>query len=98
CYLTILIVAALALFGVVYKTESYKSLASGLLYCSNYWNILGGGNLPAGLGILWSLAVEEHYYIVYPLLYALFVRGSIRRRAQGAGVLALCGIACAWCC
>jgi peptidoglycan/LPS O-acetylase OafA/YrhL len=98
CYLTILIVAALALFGVVYNTESYKSLASGLLYCSNYWNILGWGNLPAGLGILWSLAVEEHYYIVYPLLYALFVWRSIRRRHQAAVLLVLCGLALAWRC
>ena len=98
CYLTILIVAALALLGVVYNTESYKSLASGFLYFSNYWNILGWGNLPAGLGILWSLAVEEHYYIVYPLLYALFVRRSMPRRQQAVVLLMLCGLALAWRC
>ncbi len=95
CYITLLIVSALALCGVVYNTESYNSLISGFLYFSNYWNILGWGNLPAGMGILWSLAVEEHYYVVYPLLYALFLRRSMRRRNQAAVLLVLCGLALA---
>ena len=98
CYITLLIVSALALCGVVYNTESYDSLISGFLYFSNYWNILGWGNLPAGMGILWSLAVEEHYYVVYPLLYALFLRRSMRRRNQAAVLLVLCGLALAWRC
>ena len=90
CYLTIVIVAALARAGVVYNVESYKSLAAGFLYFSNYWNIAGWGNLPAGLGILWSLAVEEHYYLLFPLLYSWFVRRSMPRRYQAAILLCLC--------
>ena len=98
CYLTIAVVATLALCGLVYNTESYKSLFSGFLYFSNYCNILGWGNLPAGLGILWSLAVEEHYYLLYPLLYAVFVRRSLKRSHQAAVLLALCALALAWRC
>src|SRR6185369_9606935 len=45
CYVTIAVVATLALCGLVYNTESYKSLFSGFLYFSNYCNILGWGNL-----------------------------------------------------
>ena len=52
CYVTILIVTALAAFRVLYNTESYWSLPSAFLYFSNYWNIFGFGNLPAGLGVL----------------------------------------------
>ncbi len=98
CYLTIIVVAALAAAGVFYNVESYKSLVAGFLYFSNYWNILGWGNLPAGLGVLWSLAVEEHYYLLFPLLYAWFVRRSIQRRHQAMILIALCTLALGWRC
>jgi peptidoglycan/LPS O-acetylase OafA/YrhL len=54
-------------------------LVSALLYGANYYNIYVGYREPAPYLILWSLAIEEHYYIVYPLLAsALF---SNRKRA-----------------
>ena len=98
CYLTVILVSGLAAAGVVYNRESYRSLLSGFLYFSNYWNILGWGNLPAGLGILWSLAVEEHYYLLFPLLYAGFVRRALSRKRQAALLIALCLLALAWRC
>lgn len=98
CYLTVTIVAALALAGLVYNRESYASLVSAFLYFSNYWNILGWGNLPAGLGILWSLAVEEHYYLLFPLLYAWFVRRAISQQQQATVLISLCILALAWRC
>jgi len=98
CYLTVTLVSALAYAGVLYNRESYASLVSGFLYFSNYWNILGWGNLPAGLGILWSLAVEEHYYLLFPLLYAWFVRRSVSRKRQAAVLIGLCLGALAWRC
>jgi peptidoglycan/LPS O-acetylase OafA/YrhL len=90
CYLTVIIVSSLAAVGILDNRESYASLVSAFLYFSNYWNILGWGNLPAGLGILWSLAVEEHYYLLFPLLYAWFVRRSISRSRQAEVLIALC--------
>src|SRR5882762_3020981 len=98
CYLTVIIVSLLAAAGLVYNRESYASLVSAFLYFSNYWNILGWGNLPAGLGILWSLAVEEHYYLLFPLLYAWFVRRSVGRRHQAGILIVLCLAALAWRC
>jgi peptidoglycan/LPS O-acetylase OafA/YrhL len=98
CYLTVSFVSALAAAGILYNRENYTSLVSAILYFSNYWNILGWGNLPAGLGILWSLAVEEHYYLLFPLLYSWFVRHSIDRKRQAAVLIALCLAALAWRC
>lgn len=98
CYLTVILVSLLAAAGLLYNRESYASLISAFLYFSNYWNILGCGNLPAGLGILWSLAVEEHYYLLFPLLYAWFVRGSVDRRRQAGMLIAFCLVALAWRC
>lgn len=98
CYVTLAIVTSLAAVGLLYNTERYRSLPAGFLYFSNYWNILGLGNLPAGMGVLWSLAVEEHYYLLYPPLYAWFVRAGISRKRQAAYLLALCAGALVWRC
>src|SRR5579871_4507281 len=45
-------------------------LAAQLLYFANYYGLYFdmGNTIPDGTGILWSLAVEEHFYIFYPLL------------------------------
>jgi peptidoglycan/LPS O-acetylase OafA/YrhL len=96
CYVTVILVTGLAAAGVLYNRESYKSLVSAFLYWSNYWNILGWGNLPAGLGVLWSLAVEEHYYLLFPPLYAWFIRRSMDRKWQAAVLVMLCLAALAW--
>jgi peptidoglycan/LPS O-acetylase OafA/YrhL len=96
CYVTVIVVCTLARLGLIYNTESYRSLVAAFLYFSNYWNILGWGNLPAGLGVLWSLAVEEHYYLLYPLLYAWFVRKSLSRGRQAFILGSLCCAALIW--
>jgi peptidoglycan/LPS O-acetylase OafA/YrhL len=98
CYLTVILVSILAAAGLLYNRESYTSLISGFLYFSNYWNILGWGNLPAGLGVLWSLAVEEHYYLLFPLLYLWMIRRAMNRRRQAVVLIALCLGALAWRC
>lgn len=98
CYLTVILVSSSAAAGILYNREGYASVVSVFLYFSDYWNILGLGNLPAGPGILWSLAFEEHYYLLFPLLYAWFVRRSIVRKRQAAVLIALCFAALAWRC
>jgi len=98
CYLTVILVSTLAAAGILYNRESYASLVSAFLYFSNYWNILGWGNLPAGLGVLWSLAVEEHYYLLFPLLYWWFIRRQMDRRHQATVLIVLCLGALTWRC
>jgi peptidoglycan/LPS O-acetylase OafA/YrhL len=98
CYLTIGVVSSLAALGLVYNRESFRSLVAAFLFFSNYWNIFGLGNLPAGMGILWSLAVEEHYYLLFPVLYWGFVIRKTSRRQQAFCLLAFCAAALAWRC
>jgi len=43
---------------------------AGLLYAMNYYEIFGG-ETPIPIGPLWSLAIEEHFYLLFPLVIAL---------------------------
>jgi peptidoglycan/LPS O-acetylase OafA/YrhL len=51
--------------------------------------------MPAGMGIVWSLAIEEHYYLLYPPLAALLLH--LRRPGVSALLLAfLCLAVLLW--
>ncbi len=65
---------------------------SQIFYYYNYFSLYGGpapyvtalaeGTAPihtiAGLDLLWSLAVEEHFYMIWPLVFVIFARNRIR--------------------
>lgn len=53
-------------------------IASGLLYFTNYYNIYIGYPLYNPMPILWSLSVEEHYYIAFPFLLLAW-RGDLKK-------------------
>jgi len=92
-----LIVSLAVAYGLTYSGLlaggiTAKGLAAQLLYFANYYGLFfdPGNTIPDGTGILWSLAVEEHFYIVYPLLMALLLGSALRPRTIGT----LLGIAC----
>jgi peptidoglycan/LPS O-acetylase OafA/YrhL len=73
-------------------------LTSVLLYFSNYFQILHGAMAqPPGLGVTWSLAVEEHYYLLYPPLALALLRIG-RPLISGAVLAALCMVILGWRC
>jgi peptidoglycan/LPS O-acetylase OafA/YrhL len=73
-------------------------LAAQLLYFANYYGLFfdHGKTIPDGTGILWSLAVEEHFYIVYPLLLTLLLGSALRLRTIGAFLGVVCVAVLAW--
>lgn len=87
-YITLAVGWLLIAFGVLSKKVDFGSLLTQALFLSNYdrlWDGHGGG-VPAPL---WSLAVEEHFYLVFPLVFLVFL---MRKTPYKAAVI--CGIAC----
>lgn len=75
--LVFMVVSGIALWALGVPPELGHVLA-GLFYFMNYWQLLTpppeGAALEAPWGHLWSLAVEEHFYLLFPLL--LLVAGQ----------------------
>jgi peptidoglycan/LPS O-acetylase OafA/YrhL len=73
-------------------------VAQQALFLTNYHVIQDGwfnGHAP-GTWIFWSLAVEEHFYLAFPVVYLLLLR-FVRGRGRQALILAgLCAAVLAW--
>ena len=67
------------------------------LHLTNYLIVTNGAD--AGLlphtSVLWSLAVEEHFYVIFPMLF-LFLSGRMALRQLAAALAGLCLLVLAW--
>ena len=71
-------------------------VCSQLFYYQNYWS--HGGVVP-GLGLLWSLAIEEHFYLVFPLLVSVLTSNFKMGYGRIAvTLLSVCAVILAWRC
>jgi peptidoglycan/LPS O-acetylase OafA/YrhL len=74
------------------------SVFAQLAHVTNYWLIFGDRHgFPAGTVVYWSLAVEEHFYLVFPWLFILLQRWLPGRlRPQALILLGLCALVLLW--
>jgi peptidoglycan/LPS O-acetylase OafA/YrhL len=77
-----------------------KSALAATLFASNLWFFTDTGYFAGGADVkpllhTWSLAVEEQYYIGFPILLMLCARFAPRRRTMIVGALAALSLALA---
>lgn len=76
---------------------NFHAVLAQILHLSNYWTILNtNAGIPMGTGVYWSLAVEEHFYLVFPLLFVTIQR--MPGRTQAGILLSLCLAILIWRC
>ena len=87
----VVVVIWVAAIGPSQSSEFPKAVAAAALYVSN-WQLIfhhvsyfASFGPPSPLNHLWSLGVEEQFYIVWPLLLLLGIR-VIRERSRVAGL------------
>jgi peptidoglycan/LPS O-acetylase OafA/YrhL len=96
----VVLAAAILLRWAGYLDESFNatSILSQAFHWSNYYLIAHdehsviGGTIP-----LWSLAVEEHFYLFFPLLYRL-TRTHMSKKAQVGSLWVACLLCLVWRC
>src|ERR1700681_1796400 len=79
-YITLAVAIVLGLAGETGGPVTLGAVLSQGLHWSNYYLIAHGpDSVVAGTIVLWSLAVEEHFYLLFPILFRFTSKGLSRR-------------------
>jgi peptidoglycan/LPS O-acetylase OafA/YrhL len=96
-YITLALSYVVAHFGLLAVRGTFQGALSAVFYYFNYFELLTHVvPLPAGVGVVWSLTIEEHFYFVFPFLYWIFIVKKIRVRTQTLILLLLCALPLIW--
>lgn len=68
-YLVVVVSVALAFAGILTDWWNWGGVFGNFAFLTNYMHAFGWRGSP-GSGPLWSLAVEEHFYLLFPAVFA----------------------------
>lgn len=95
-YIVLILAVVLDLTGVFNSQMTLGGVLAQFAHMTNYYMIYFGPNdFAPATSLMWSLAVEEHFYLLFPVALGLLYR---RFESHGiAGVLlAVCGVVLLW--
>ena len=100
-FLPLYVVYALsAVFAHYAQHESmgnWRGFFSLIFYYYNYAVALDyRAWVPLGMNVVWSLCVEEHFYLLFPLLYVGLSRSRLARATQGRLLAGFCLLELLW--
>ncbi len=98
-YLVLVLGAILTIFGVLKGTIGLSAFLAQSLHYTNYYQMYHGiAQMTIGSGVYWSLAIEEHFYLLFPLLYLSLRRLRVSPQRQALAFLGLCLAVLVWRC
>lgn len=92
-WISLLLLGLASAAGLVPAGLDPLAIAAQALFAINYADLWGHSDGVPGMP-LWSLAVEEHYYLIFPAVYLLLAR-HCPVRTMAAIFAAACGVALA---
>jgi peptidoglycan/LPS O-acetylase OafA/YrhL len=96
-YLAVAVSILLAFTGVLASNVSLTGVLAELFSFTNYYIVLAGRDgLPPETTQFWSLAVEEHYYLVIPAVLLVLFRRRLPMKSVGVILLAVAFLVPMW--
>jgi peptidoglycan/LPS O-acetylase OafA/YrhL len=86
----------LASIGVIHSQVHWGGVLLSVFFLTNYSAYIIGVGLPAGLTVLWSLSVEEHFYLLFPFAYKGVLKAGWSEKRQAALFGVVCGVVLLW--
>ncbi len=96
--LTLLIAYGAVLAGVHPGAATLNGFLAQVFYFANYFALFfdpTSVQVPYGSGVLWSLSVEEHFYLVFPIVFMLLAR-RVSARVMMTIFIATCAFVLCW--
>lgn len=72
--ITLALGTLLVLSGFAAGTLDPMVMISQVFFFYNYWDVHHVNDAVSGLGILWSLSVEEHFYLIFPAIFMVSLK------------------------
>jgi len=96
-YIVLALSTLLALAHVVPGDVQVRSVVAQAAHYANYFIVEHGYvGFAKGTDVYWSLAVEEHFYLFFPLLYSMLARNGASGRTMAGTFWAICALVLAW--
>ena len=92
--ITVIVSILLSMAGLFSDYWNWAGVFGNFIFVTNYMGVFGWTG-PPGTGVLWSLAVEEHFYLLFPVVFACcLVKRSPNK--QALSLVFFCAVVLVW--